>query len=164
MLKRAARDEQGSELVETAITMLVLLMLIFGLIEACWAVYSFHYVANAAHEATRYAIVRGGGWGSSCSGYGSSQCTASPSDVAHYVASRNFPGVNITADEVYVSYFPSVPSSVSAPCPGSTGASTYNFTGNIVQVTICYPFTMSLPGLPDKAFTISSTSQMVIAE
>ena len=149
--------------------MLLLLTLMFGVIETSMAVYSFHFVANAAHEATRYAIVRGSSWnpttcdgtGSAGSGYGSAQCQASAADIQNFVATRNFPGVNITAGDVCVEYFSAVPSSVSTSC---TSNSTPNAPGDIVQVTVTYPFTFNVPGFPAYTVSLSSTSQSVIAQ
>jgi Flp pilus assembly protein TadG len=167
-LKNSARDERGSALFEAGISMLVLLMLMFGVIEASLAVYSFHFVANAAHEATRYATVRGGSWTATCdgtgtagSGYGASMCQASPADIENYVATRNFPGVNITTSDVCVEYFSSVPSSVSTTCSANSSP---NAAGDIVQVTVTYPFTLHVPGLPAYTVNLSSTSQSVIAQ
>lgn len=168
---RKAGDERGQSLVETALSMLVMLIFIFGVIEACWAVYSFHYLGNVTHEAARYAIVRGSSWGTSCdgsgtagSGYGSSMCTASTADIANYVANRNFPGISITASDVCVEYLSSVPSSATQNCNTSTGTTLSNSPGDIVQVTITYPFTIQLPGLSDHIWHLMSTSQMVIAQ
>ena len=170
LLRRLARDEQGGSLVETAISFLLMLTLMFGVIEGCLAVYSYHTLASAAHEATRYAIVRGGAWGTACdgsgssgSGYASSGCTANATDVANYVASRNFPGLKITAADVCVKYLTSTPGSSTTSCTAST-TNTNNVPGDIVQVTINYPYTLSVPGVPIHAFTMSSTSQMVIAQ
>lgn len=169
-LKRSARDERGQALVETAISMMTLLMLIFAVFEGSLEIYSYHFVANAAHEATRYAIVRGGSWTTSCdgtgsagSGYGSSMCTASPSDIANYVAGLNFPGVNVTANNVCVEYFDPTTTfpSASGRC---TANSSPNSAGDLVQVTITYPFTFAVPLLPGYTINISSTSQMTIAQ
>lgn len=169
-LRRMWRDERGGTLVETAISFLLLLALIFGVIEGSLAVYSYHVLASAAHEATRYAIVRGGGWDMACdgsgslgSGYGSSGCTANATDVANYVANRNFPGLNITAADVCVQYLPSSPGTSTTLCTAST-TNTDNVPGDIVQVTINYPYIISLPGLPSYKFTMSSTSAMAIAQ
>lgn len=170
---RRARGEEGTTMVEAALAMLVMLMLFFGVVEACLTIYSFEYVTSAVHEATRYAIVRGGSWTSSCdgtgsagSGYRSSLCTASSADIQNYVVQRaaDYPDINITASDVCVEYLSSVPSSASSTCTASTGSTLANSLGDIVQVTITYPFTLTLPGLPDYAFNLSSTSQMVIAE
>lgn len=158
-------------MVETAFSLLILIGLLLAVIEGSMAVYSYHYLANAAHEATRYAIVRGGDWATSCdgnstagSGYGSSMCTASPSDIANYVANRNFPGIRLTASNVCVQYFSSVPASPSARCTASTGAITANVAGDVVQVTIIEPFTFFLPGIGTYNYNLASTSQMVIAQ
>jgi Flp pilus assembly protein TadG len=169
-LRRLWCDQRGGTLVETAISFLLLLALIFGVIEGSLAVYSYHFLASAAHEATRYAIVRGGGWDMSCdgsgstgSGYGSSGCTANATDVANYVANRNFPGLRITAADVCVEYLGSSPGSATTACTAST-ANTDNVPGDIVQVTISYPYTISVPGLPRYSFTMSSTSAMAISQ
>lgn len=167
-----AREDRGQSLVEAALTMLVLIGLIFSVIEGSMAIYSYHYLANAAHEAARYAIVRGGDWTDSsgntiaCADYTSSQCMASPTQIGNYVHSRDFPGVNITASEVSVNYFSgsAPPATVSTACPATSGATTYNVTGDIVQVTICYPFTFAIPGIGNYTYHLASTSQMVIAQ
>jgi Flp pilus assembly protein TadG len=157
--------------IEVAITFSVLCMLMFGMFEACLAVYSYHFLANAAHEGARYAIVRGGRWSVGCdgsgkagSGYASSMCTASTADIANYVVQRSFPGILLTASDVCVEYLGPTPGSATTTCNAANSVSGDNAPGDIVQVTVSYPFTISIPGLPAKSFTMSSTSQMVIAE
>ena len=165
-LRRVLHDEQGGSLVETAISFLLLLSLMFGVIQGSWAVYSYHFLANAAHEGTRYAIVRGGGWsgtGGTCAGYTSSGCVASIANVQNYVANLNFPGLRITPGQVCVAYLTSTPASSTTTCTAST-TNANNRPGDLVQVTINYPFTMSVPGLPGYTINLSSTSQMVIAQ
>jgi Flp pilus assembly protein TadG len=169
-LRRRALDQQGSSMVETAVCILVMLTLIFAVIESCWAVYTFHYIGNASHEAARYAIVRGGTWGASCdgsgnagSGYSSSMCTASSTDIANYVANRGFPGIRLTSSNVCVAYYSSVPSSASTSCTASSGTLA-NAAGDVVQVTVSYPFKLNLPLMPAYTWNLSSTSQMVIAQ
>lgn len=168
-LRRCGREEEGQSLVETALSMMALLMLIFGVIESSWAIYSNHYVGNVAHEAARYAIVRGASWGTSCdgtgsagSGYASSKCTANATDIQNFVANDNF-GTSITASNVCVEYFSTLPTSASTSCTTSTGTLA-NSVGDVVQVTITYPFTISIPLIPAITWNMSSTSQMVIAD
>lgn len=162
-LRRSARDEHGSALVEAAMSMILLLVLIFGVIEVSWAVYSFHLVANAAHEGARYAIVRGKSWSGACANWGASQCKASSTDVANYVANRSMPGVGIDPSQVCVQWFSAVPSSTPTSCTPNANPNS-NAQGNIVQVTVDYPFTLNVFFLPARTFHISSTSQMVIAQ
>lgn len=160
-LRNFVNDEDGQSLVEAAIAMIGLLILMFAAIESSWAIYSNHYLGNVAHEATRYAIVRGGSWSGTCSSYSSSMCQASPDDIKNYVVSRNFPGIDIATGDVCVQYFSSIPSSTSMSC---TGNSSPNSPGNIVQVTITHPFTLTVPFLPATVWQFKSTSQMVIAQ
>ena len=162
-LRRLWHDEQGGSLVETAISFVLLSSLIFGVFEGTLAVYSYHFLANAAHEGTRYAIVRGGGWDVPCSSYSSSGCVASVANVQNYVASLNFPGISITAADVCVAYLASAPGSATTTCTTST-TNVNNTPGDIVQVTINYPYTLSIPGVPSHTFTLTSTSQMVISQ
>ena len=155
---------------ETAISFVLLCTLIFGTFEGALAVYDYHFLANAAHEGTRYAIVRGGGWGQPCdtsptpgSGYGSSGCVANAADVANYVAGLKFPGINIPAGQVCVQYFSGTPASTVTPCTVS-GANAANTPGDIVQVTINYPYVLMVPGVPRHTFTLTATSQMTISQ
>lgn len=145
--------------------MIVLLILIFGVIEAGWAVYSYHLVANAAHEGARYAIVRGSSWtaNGSCASWSSSQCVASHTDIANYVANRSMAGVAIDPSQVCVEWFSTVPSSAPTNCVDNTNPGA-NAQGDIVQVTVNYPFTLNVFFLPARTFKIGSTSQMVIAQ
>jgi Flp pilus assembly protein TadG len=165
---RRLGEQQAQSLVETALSITVLMILIFAAIEAAWGAYSIHYLANAAHEATRYAVVRGGTWNSACdpsgspgAGYGSSMCQASPTDIENYVANRDFPGIGITASDVCVEYFSSLPTSATQACYANSSP---NAAGDIVQVTITYPFSIPLPFLANYTWHLASTSQMVIAQ
>ena len=167
-MERLARDEGGSALVEIAISIMLLMTLIFSVFEVSMAVYSYHFLANAAQEGARYAIVRGGSWIPACdgngtagSGYGSSMCKASPADIANYVASRNFPGLHVAAANVCVQYFSSPPATASTTCTANTSPNT---PGSTVQVTITYPFTITVPLVPSYNFSMSSTSQMTITQ
>ena len=54
-----SKSEEGSSLVEFALIFLVLMTMMLGIIDFCRAAYAYHFVSNAAREATRYAAVRG---------------------------------------------------------------------------------------------------------
>jgi Flp pilus assembly protein TadG len=169
LLRMFAHGEAGNSLVETALTMMILLGVLFGTIEMCLAVYSYHFISDAAREGARYAVVRGATWetapwnlngkGGACdgtgtagSGYASSGCTASTTDIEDYVSNFSFPGVNITTGDVAVSYL------TSSMC---TTAS--NTTGCVVQVQITYPL-LNIPGMIRFPGNMTSTAQMVISQ
>ena len=65
-LKRLIRDEEAAELVEFALAAGIFFTLIFGIIEFCLAIYAGSFVAFAAQQGTRYAMVRGSDWTGSC--------------------------------------------------------------------------------------------------
>src|ERR1700722_12356327 len=94
------RGEEGSALVEFAISSTVLFLCLFGILGLCGALYTYNFVVDAAHEATRYAIVRG----SSCSGLTncplSSNATTASATLQTYVQTLGYPGIvanNLTA-------------------------------------------------------------------
>ena len=88
-------------------------------------------------------------------------CTASTTDIANFVASQQFPGIAITASDVCVQYSASVSSTPSTTCTANT---TPNSPGDIVQVTVTYPFTFNLPFVKALKINLASTSQMTIAQ
>src|ERR1022692_4089309 len=83
------RSERGQSIVETVLCMIILLTMLFGIIQAGLALYSYHFIAEAAREGTRYAIVRG----SACTSFASA-CPASATDIQNYVTGLGFPGID----------------------------------------------------------------------
>ena len=157
--KSLLRSEAGGTLVETALSISLLLIFLFGVIQISLALYSYHFISDAAREATRYAIVRGSTWGTTCdsesTGYASAGCTASQSDVQNYVKSVELPGID--SDNLVVT-------PTWATGPGATSCSTCNAAGDVVQVEVDYSFPFSVPFLSKRTFTMSSTSEMVISQ
>lgn len=144
--------EQGSSLVEMALSLVILLTVLFGLIEMCLALYTYHFISEAAREGTRYAIVRG----SSCQF--PSACPAAATDIQNYVESLGFPGINPSAMTVTTTWSP-------YPAGGTcTPSASCNNPGNSVQVQVQYKFPLSIPFIPARTLSMSSTSQMVISQ
>jgi Flp pilus assembly protein TadG len=155
---RRARREAGGTLVEFALSATILTTLVFGVMAMCAALYIYHFVSDAAREGARYAIVRG----SSCSTYGkfTSDCplstTASPSPVQTYVRSLPFPGINpnnLTVSAAWSAY--PTTKTCTAPC---------NSPGDLVTVRATYSYSLSIPFVLTKTLSMSSTSEMVIAD
>ena len=153
---RRARGERGSALVEFALSATILLTLVFGVMIMSLALYSFHFIAEAAREGTRYAIVRG----SSCSSYGkfTSTCPVTTSaQVQTYVRSLGLPGINPNNMTVTTTW----------PTTGSTCSPSLlpcNNPGNLVHVTVSYQLPLSIPFLSARTLTMTSSSQMVISD
>jgi Flp pilus assembly protein TadG len=152
------RYERGQSIVEAVLCMLVLLIILFGIIQASLAVYSYHYIAEAAREGARYAVVRG----SACTGFGSA-CPASATDIQNYVKNLGFPGIDNRAAAMTVTVTCGPGGSNPAPPAGACSAGN-NDPGDIVKVAITYHFPLAVPFLPANNITMNSASQMTISQ
>lgn len=154
---RRARSEAGGTLVEFTLSAVVLTTLVFGVIATCTALYIYHFVADAAREGARYAMVRG----SSCATYGSfaSDCplstTANPSPVQTYVRGLSLPGINPNNMTVTAAWSAYPSGACAAPCNGP---------GDLVTVTATYSYVLLIPFVPSKTLSLTSTSKMIIAD
>jgi hypothetical protein len=108
-------------------------------------------------------MVRGSDWGTSCdgtgtagSGYTNAGCTASLQDIQQYVQTLGFPGINgagMTVTPQCATVIGGTLAAYSSSCNAST---------DVVQVTVSYPFSFGIPGLPRYTYQLNSTSQMSI--
>lgn len=160
--KAGGSQEEGSTLVEMAIASTLFLAVLFGIIQACWAVYAYNFVNAAAREAARYAIVRGNTYsGTNCASPGFATCVAqagSTGDIAQFVRNFAYPGI----DSSLITTTTTWPGTVSpSACPGVAPC---NNPGNLVQVVVSYPYSFHIPFVPSASFTMASTSQLVISQ
>lgn len=141
-----------------ALVIAILLTMLFGLMEMCLALYTYHYVSEAAREGSRFAIVRG----SSCSAANPTvtPCPAQSADVQNYVQNLNYPGINPQEMTVTTTWSP-YPAGDGWTCAPSAAC---NNPGNQVQVTVNYVYPLAIPFLPATTLNMSSTSQMVISQ
>jgi Flp pilus assembly protein TadG len=146
-------SEHGSALIETALSLSLLFALVFGIMEIGWALYTYHFISEAAREGTRYAMVRG----SSCAAAGSLCTDVSQTDIQNYVKNLGFPGIN-SSDMTVTAAWPST----GAACTPST--TPCNNPGNLVQVTVAYQFPLSIPFVGASTINMSSLSEMVISQ
>jgi Flp pilus assembly protein TadG len=146
-----ARKQYGSTMVETALMLSMLLVMMFGIVGFGHALYTYHFVSNAAREATRWASVRG----QTCTGL-SGGCPASASDVQTYVSNVSGMGLDpakITATTTWIA-----PPNNLAVCKTQP-----KNPGCVVEVQVQYSYQFLLPLLPS-GFKMQSTSQMVISQ
>jgi Flp pilus assembly protein TadG len=148
-LKSLVGDEDAAEIVEFALAATFFFTLIFGIVEFCMVMYAGSFVAYAAQQGTRYAMVRGSDWTTGCASsptpYG---CQAAASDVKSYVMSLPHPGLNLTTDNI------SVPPMTTT----ASGAACVQYSqGCQVKVQVNYTFQMGIPFVP-ASIPLSSTS------
>lgn len=136
--------QRGQVMVEFACASLFALILIFGLVDAGRAVFTYDLVGNSARVGARYAMVRG----SSCT-VGS--CPATPSSIATFVTSKS-PG-----------FVPNLISVATTWGPTGCGAKGTNDPGCVVTVQVSYPFKfLFLTFL--KPINMTSSSSIVIEQ
>lgn len=148
------RSEEGAALVEFALTVTMLLVLLFGTIVVCMAFYTYNVVTEAAKAGSRYAIVRGS---ESC-GDLTPGCNATSPSIQDYVRSLSFPGINPSNLNVTATWSPSNPGEDCTPSPSC------NNPGDYVHVNVRYTFDFAIPFIPSQALAMSSRSQMIISQ
>jgi Flp pilus assembly protein TadG len=106
------RREGGQAIVEFALTVVLLMLLMFALLELSIFIYTYSVLANAAKEGVRYAIVHGTNSGTpsgpSSGSASSPPCTASSTNVTNVVnQAKNFAGFSVLSPSnvnVFVCY------------------------------------------------------------
>lgn len=164
-IRSFCQAERGETLLEFAISAVITVSLLFGVIDLSRALYTYHFISSAAEQGARFAEVHGSGWTSACSSSSGTSytaplgCTASKSDIQDYVQSLTPPGV--TRASVTVN-----PQWLGKDINGNTSicATTNNKAGCLVQVSVSYQFSYMVPFLPTSAQTLSATAQAVITE
>jgi Flp pilus assembly protein TadG len=157
--------EEGSSLVEMALSCLILMPMLFGIVQLSIALYCYHYAADAAREATRWAIVRG----ANCTGdFNSTYCSptdgtstgADANDIAQYVKTLGYPySGNVTTSTQWCTYGGSTPATWT-----SCSTTQNNTVGNQVQVTVSYAFPLVIPFVKKNNLSLSSVSSMTIVQ
>jgi len=136
--QRTAGSRRGQALVEFAIAALVLLMLIFGVIEIARIFLVYTTITDAARQGVRYAITHG-------------TPPAGPTTTGSATNNINAAGLTINTTFPNMSCAGATPSSA---CSGTT-------PGNLVQVTVSYPYDLLISYFPINV-TLAGTSQGVI--
>lgn len=118
----------------------MLFLFLFSIMDLSRALYCYHFIADAAREGTRYAMVRG----ATCTSY-SSACPASATDIENYI--QNVPaGINPQGLTVTTTWIPN------------------NSPGSVVQVQVQYSFQPIFPLVRKSALVMTSSSQVVISQ
>ena len=132
---------------EFAIVSTVTLMLILGIVDFARALYTYHLVSNGARAGSRYAMVRG----TACTVAG---CPATTDSIQTYVRGLA-PAIDPTQLTVATTW---------SNGPGGCSGAPYQGPHCVVSVQVTYPFKFIVPLLPNFTMSMSSTSQMIIAQ
>jgi Flp pilus assembly protein TadG len=137
------RREQGGTALEMAVTLPVLLAMIFCFMEICLAFYSRDMISEAAREGTRYAMFHG----ASCPNSTNPTCEATAAQVNSYVTGLGWPNLAGGTMTVATTY------------PNGNEA-----VGSLVQVKMTYVFPITMAFVPKNSLTMSSTSEAYILQ
>ena len=126
------RSEEGSLVVETALSLLLVIPMVFWLFEMCMLTYTYSVLGDAARQGVRYAIVHGTD-SNNCSGPSSGCADTAAANVKSVVnAAAAYSFHDLTRMTVQVTY----------PDQASTPPSRVNVTINYIYV----PY-IKLPGI-----------------
>ena len=157
---RALEEDQGSEIIEFALSICLWIGAAFLVMYGSFALYAAHFVANAAEEAGRYAMVHGASWnGTACSSPGALDCTATSSDISGFVIRSMPPGLSPSNISVKASW-PGT-TSTGGTCDSEDGANSPNC---VVSITVTYNFKFPVPFFTQSTLPLKSTSQMTITQ
>lgn len=160
-LQRFLEEEDGGSLIEFTLSVTVLLMLIFGILDLSRALYIDHFVSSAAREGARYAMVRGSTYNNvSCSTPTTTSCTATQAAVTSYVQNLAPTGVS-TANLMVQTTWPGT-SANGSNCVSAVTQS--NGPGCTVKVVVTDAFTFAVPYFPVPGLNLSSTATVAISQ
>ena len=168
--RRHICGNEGSSLVETAISTSIVLALLFGVFDMSLCFYTYHYVSDAAREGARYAVVRG-----------SMACTNTPNldicqagdtggatetDIGNYVQGQGYPGINAQQNMTVKAYTCAVSTAASGvkSWPTCSEGIASNAPGDMVKVQVTYGFPLSIPFWKQTTLDVTSTSSMPIQQ
>ena len=154
------REEEGSSLVEMAVASVIFLAMLIGAFQVAMALFAMNFVADAAREGSRYAMVRGS---TSCTNTPSlTNCNASGDQVQTYIRSLHYPGINaskLTATTSWSKASTTMPTTWTACTSG-----TCNAPGSQVKVVATYAYSMAVPFVRKFSINLTSISRMVISQ
>lgn len=149
-------SETGSAIVEFAVAVVLLLVMVFGVMDFGRALYTYHFLSNAARDATRWASVNG----ATCTSDGS--CPGGPasqSTLNTYVQNIVPPGVD--PSKVTVAQACGVEGW--GKCSASPATCILDEPGCDVQVQLSYNFNFLVPLVHNGSIAMSSSSEQIIS-
>ena len=114
-------------------------------------IYAGSFVAYAAQQGTRYAMVRGSDWTTACASASNYSCYVTQTNVSvlqNYVLSLPHPGLNLTTANISPTWLLTT----------ASGATCVQYSqGCQVKVQVSYTFQLNIPFVP-ASIPLSSTS------
>jgi Flp pilus assembly protein TadG len=152
-------DESGASLVELAMASSIIFTMILGMFQMSLALYAYHFTADAAREASRWAMVRGNRCNANTPGL--DHCGAAPSDIQTYVQGLGYPYSNSMAVSATWLTATAPPAATWMACGATNSCKS---PGNEVQVTVSYNVPAFIPFWKNSTIRVGSVSAMVVSQ
>jgi len=179
---RRALNERGTATYEFAFVVIIMMTLVVAVMDFSHAMYAYHFVSNAAREATRYASLRGSTFSSTTCTFPSVvyDCETNSADIKAYVQSIIPPATPVssasssttipcptssTVGQLYVcAQWGGVPTGATGTCPSNPADGQH--PGCLVKVQVQYTYGFFIPFVSQKmgSITFTSTSDTVIQQ
>jgi Flp pilus assembly protein TadG len=138
-IENAWNSERGDTMVETAISLVLFLTLLFGIVGWGQVMWAYMWTAHAAREGSRWASVRSS----------TSASPATSANIATQIKAHAF-GLNTSTNRMTIN------------ATWNPNWNTGNVPGKTVKVQVQYAVNPHVPFVP--SMTVSSTSEMYIAQ
>lgn len=149
--------EAGVALVEFALSIVLVLTIIFGIIDVGRAIFAYVWVANTARIGARYAMVKG----SFCLYPDGSSCGANSAQLITYLE-NNSNGINFTSSSCPISGNRGAVCIQSGCISANAGSQLPCASGTEVSVQVQYQFGFICPFLPLPTWTMTSSSARIV--
>jgi hypothetical protein len=150
--------ERGSSLLEQSFILVFLLTMMFGIIDCGRALYTYHFVSNAAREASRWASVRS----DTCDRFALSACPVDPSGNNLQTAfTANLSNMGLDPGKItFTTSWVAPPGVGAAACVPPT-----NKIGCMVHIDVAYDYTFFFaPFISAPPIRMASSSEMLITQ
>lgn len=159
-------EDAGGALVEMAMSSTIVLGTFIAVFQMTMACYTYNTCAEVARESARWAAVRGASCGTNTPGL--DHCAASQTDIRNYaktVGAINWsqctstPCINVSWKSATTTTGVQQQHTTWATCASNCGQ-----PGDMVVVSMTYPYALNLPFFRSYSLTLGSTSEMIVAQ
>jgi Flp pilus assembly protein TadG len=165
--KRCFRNESGGALVEMAISSTIVLGTFVSVFQMTMACYTYNSVAEVARESARWAAVRG----ATChtNTVNLDHCGATEAQIQDYaktVGAMNWSQCTSSNPCVTVSWKTATTTTgvQQQKTTWATCASNCGQPGDMVVVSMVYPYSLNIPFVKAYSLNLGSTSEMIVAQ
>jgi Flp pilus assembly protein TadG len=163
---KTTHSQRGSAIVETAIVLLVALMLVLGIMDFGRCLYTYHTISDIARLGARFAIVRGATCNANATTLGASTTYCSPTDSKTTGADSNDIQTYVRSLPLGIIDAPNVAVTSTWTATNDCSTTTYSLSngpGCQVAVQVQYTFKFMWP-IAATSIPMSSTSTMIISQ